>query len=56
MNKCRTCKNSIFDPVWGEYKCKRLGHTIYNPEVHADCEFYDENPNSEPTITKRWEV
>lgn len=22
MLKCKTCANSIFDEIWGEYKCK----------------------------------
>ena len=22
MNSCDTCKNAIFDPILGEYKCK----------------------------------
>ena len=51
---CKTCENAIFDPVWGQYKCKRLAHSIDDTERYNDCDYWVENPNQEPTITKRW--
>lgn len=32
---CEKCKWSIFDPVWGEYKCKKKQRYIYE---HYDYE------------------
>lgn len=56
MSKCETCKNAIFDHIWGEWKCKRLCHTIVEPQIHEDCEFYDKNPDAKPRLTKKWVI
>ena len=46
--KCETCENSIFDPVWGEHKCKIKGHRIYWPDDVVDCPDYKKKkPNEE---------
>ena len=42
MNKCKTCKFAIFDETWGEYKCSKYKHYIYNLEEYADCGSYKE--------------
>lgn len=46
--KCETCKNAIFDPVWGEYKCRVRHQRIYKPPMDI-CEWYDKG---EPTESK----
>ena len=56
IKKCRTCKNAIFDDVWGQYKCKRLAHNIDDADRYTTCKYYDQNPDAEPVVTKRWEV
>ena len=40
MEKCKTCKYSIFDEVWGEYKCKMRNMFIYDTSFCDDCDFY----------------
>lgn len=40
MDKCKTCKYSIFDEDWGEYKCEMYRMFIYNTAFGEDCEFY----------------
>lgn len=39
--KVRTCKHSIFDETWGEFKCKYYCIKIYAPEVACrNCKEY----------------
>lgn len=33
MKKCSTCEYAIFDELWGEFKCKKLGIRIYATRV-----------------------
>ena len=47
--KCKTCANSVFDDIWGEYKCKITQHTIYDPDKVVDCEFYKQSTKKEIT-------
>lgn len=47
MDKCQTCKNCVFDEIWGEYKCKIYHRRIYNPDEYADCNYYEEDKNKE---------
>ena len=35
---CFTCKEAIFDPQWGEYKCKVCQQIMYM--MPADCSGY----------------
>ena len=35
---CSSCSNAIFDPLWGEYKCKKLG--IYCYMLPNNCKDY----------------
>ena len=45
MTDCKNCAHSIFDPLWGEYKCKvnlvryMLGHKP------VDCPDYEKKVN-----------
>ena len=40
MIKCTDCTYSIFDKLWGEYKCKVLQHRIHDPHGRASCPHY----------------
>lgn len=48
MKNCLNCGNAIFDPGWGEYKCKVKGHRVLNPTAHT-CDKYIKG---EPQETK----
>lgn len=37
MNNCKNCGNSVFDQVFGEYKCSVCGTRIYYPDLHINC-------------------
>lgn len=37
MNNCKNCGNSVFDPVFGEYKCSKTNARIYYPDLHIHC-------------------
>ena len=39
--KCVSCVHSIFDELWGEFKCKKREHTIYNLTSYFSCEYYE---------------
>ena len=41
MNHCKTCKNAIFDPLWGDFKCE-IHKVIIHPDQKLDCEHYKE--------------
>lgn len=51
---CKNCKNAIFEPVWGEYKCGKDGVRVRNMIYAAShCKSYEKG---EPSISKReWE-
>lgn len=38
--KCSDCEYAKFDLVWGEYKCKKFHHRIYDIEKVEECEGY----------------
>lgn len=40
MSNCKICEHSVFDELWGEWKCKKRQTYIYRPEVIDDCEDY----------------
>lgn len=57
MNNCKDCAHSVFDELWGEYKCKEHDHTVYilldasecpsykkeaKPKTFKDCEEVDQ--------------
>lgn len=48
---CKTCKNAIFDPVWGEYKCSVLQRRVRSEPV-TNCRFYKKG---KPAISKEEE-
>lgn len=42
MNTCKNCEYSIFDEVWGEYKCKVKNRIIYIPRSEYTCKNWKE--------------
>lgn len=36
-SRCVECKHAIFDETWGEYKCQKKKHKVFNPEDYTDC-------------------
>ena len=40
MEKYKTCVFSIFDQIFGEYKCELRKIGLYNPKYCSDCELY----------------
>lgn len=44
--KCATCQHGIFDPTWGEWKCKKNAHRIYVEEEVEWCKGYKEKPKT----------
>lgn len=41
MENCKTCKNAIFDEIWGDFKCKHSHLVVYNPEDVNGCVHYE---------------
>lgn len=39
---CLRCKNSIYDALWGEFKCKIKTRRIYPGTLENTCPDYDE--------------
>lgn len=49
MGKCNTCKHSLFNPVWGDYKCSKTGLYVYDIDKEEGCEKYEQG---EPGMSK----
>ena len=42
MQHCKDCANSVFDAVWGEFKCK-IKHRTCCPYTHdKNCDKYEQ--------------
>lgn len=39
--RCSDCDHAKFDQVWGEYKCKKFHHRIYDMKKVEECEGYE---------------
>ena len=49
MSKCNTCKHSLYNPVWGDYKCSKTGLYVYDIDKKEDCDKYTQG---EPGMSK----
>lgn len=50
---CRQCEHCLFDPLWGEFKCKERATILYIL-LHADeCKDFKESKTKELKIAKR---
>ena len=48
MAHCKECKHSVFDKVWGEFKCKKYMRRIYNPSYQPEnCPKFEERKKKE---------
>lgn len=53
MGKCSTCAYSIFDYLWGEYKCEQFKTVIYDTDKRVNCEKFKQRPKDmEQKISK----
>lgn len=50
---CKTCSHSVFDSIWGEYKCTVYCHKIYEPEKTVTCEKYEKDKDKEKKCRDR---
>lgn len=39
--KHKTCKHSVFNELWGEYKCKKKECALYSNTECDNCEHYE---------------
>lgn len=46
-NNCKNCKHSIFDPLWGEYKCVYHASIMYILLDEQDCPNYEKKLEKE---------
>ena len=44
--KCQNCELGIFDPNWGEWKCKKNAHRVYVAEEVEYCKDYKQKPKT----------
>ena len=44
MENCKNCEHSVFDELWGEYKCKARGTRIYILLNSSECSSYKKGP------------
>lgn len=42
MSKCENCEHSIYDAVWDEYICSKLGCTLNPIWLYKDCDLFKE--------------
>lgn len=52
MDNCIDCKHSVFDPMWGEYKCKKFERRIYILLSSSECCEYEKEPKKKLSENK----
>ena len=52
---CKSCKNAIFDPNWGEYKCSVLTIRVYGTE-REDCIHYKRKSKKKEVLDENSKV
>lgn len=45
MANCKDCAHSVFDELWGEYKCLKGQHRIYILVSSENCPNYKKKDN-----------
>lgn len=55
MENCKTCKHSVFDEIYGEYKCKKRERRIYILLDSSECSFYEKGPKKKEKPKKELE-
>lgn len=47
MENCKNCEHAVFDPLWGEYKCKVRKTRIYILLDSSECSDYTKKKEKE---------
>ena len=47
MENCKTCEHSVFDELWGEYKCKQREVRVHILLDSSECKDYKKKPKEE---------
>ena len=55
MENCKTCKHSVFDEIYGEYKCKKRERRIPILLDSSECKFYKKGPKKKEEDKKELE-
>lgn len=53
MSNCKNCKHSLFDILWGEYKCDVDEHVLYILLDAEECPNFESKTDNELRIAKR---
>ena len=52
MGQVKDCKHSVFDKLWGEWKCKNKSHVLHHPDIQCEkCKDYIKVPDKEIDIS-----
>ena len=46
MNDCTNCDHAIYDPTFGEKRCRNFDHPIRDVDRYIDCVGHDTKPNN----------
>lgn len=41
VKNCETCIHGVFDKLWGEYKCLKFQHRIYDVRKKINCALWE---------------
>lgn len=53
MSNCKHCKHSLFDILWGEYKCEKNQHILYILLEEDECPNFDKKTDDKLRIAKK---
>lgn len=52
MGNCTNCEHSMFDEVWGEYKCAKRKTIVYILLSSEECSDYEKKKTDELRLAK----
>ena len=53
MGQVNDCKHSVFNTLWGEWKCKSKSHVLHNPDIQClECPEYVRDPDKKIDISE----
>lgn len=50
MDNCQHCKNALFNPLWGDYKCKLDGLYRYGEQTMPCADFKKGTPGTSKDV------
>ena len=53
MSNCKHCEHSLFDILWGEYKCKIDQHVLYILLDSEECPNFEPKTGNDIRLAKR---